>query len=75
MDWRTNDILTVLGNANIVAADFANSGTISVTNSFDITAASDFDNSGTINVTNIFDITAQLILLTQELLVLIALMQ
>ena len=58
LDWRTNDILTVLGNANIVAADFANSGTISVTNSFDITAASDFDNSGTINVTNIFDITA-----------------
>ena len=47
LDWRTNDILTVLGNANIVAAGFANSGTISVTNSFDITAAADFDNSGT----------------------------
>ena len=56
--WRTNDTLTVSGNASIDAASFNNSGTINVTNIFDITAAVDFDNSGTINVTNIFDITA-----------------
>ena len=56
--WRTNDTLTVSGNASIDAASFANSGTINVTNIFDITAAADFANSGTINVTNIFDITA-----------------
>ena len=48
----------VSGNASIDAASFNNSGTINVTNIFDITAAVDFDNSGTINVTNIFDITA-----------------
>ena len=56
--WRTNDTLTVSGNASIDAASFANSGTINVTNIFDITAAADFNNSGTISVTNSFDITA-----------------
>ena len=56
--WGANDTLTVSGNASIDAADFDNSGTINVTNSFDIIAAADFDNSGTIAVTNIFDITA-----------------
>ena len=57
--WNANDTLTVSGTANITAADFANSGTITVTNnSFDITAT-DFTNSGTITVTNSsFDITA-----------------
>ena len=43
--WNANDTLTVLGTANIVAADFNNSGTITVTNSsFDITAT-DFTNN------------------------------
>ena len=58
LDWRANDTLTVSGNASIDAASFNNSGTINVTNIFDITAAADFNNSGTITVTNSFDITA-----------------
>ena len=33
LDWGVNDILTVSGHANIVAAGFANSGNITVTNS------------------------------------------
>ena len=56
--WRATDTLTVSGNASINAASFNNSGTINVTNIFDITAAADFSNSGTINATNSFDITA-----------------
>ena len=51
LTWRSTDILTVLGNANIVAADFANSGTINVTNSFDITAT-DFTNAQTISASS-----------------------
>ena len=47
-----NDTLTVLGSANIVAADFANSGTIAVTNSLGITAAG-FDNSSIISIIKI----------------------
>ena len=58
LDWRATDTLTVSGNASINAESFNNSGTINVTDIFDIIAASDFANSGTINVTNIFDITA-----------------
>ena len=58
MDWRATDTLTVSGNASIDAASFNNSGTINVTNIFDIIAAADFNNSGTITVTNSFDITA-----------------
>ena len=54
--WDTNDILTVLGNANIVAASFNNSGTINVTNIFDITAAANFTNAGTISA-NSFNAT------------------
>ena len=34
--WAINDTLTVLGSANIVAADFANSGTIAMTGSLGI---------------------------------------
>ena len=51
-----NDTLTVLGSANIVAADFANSGTIAVTNSLGITAAG-FDNSSIIRASSIFNVT------------------
>ena len=51
-----NDTLTVLGSANIVAADFANSGTIAVTGSFGITAAG-FDNSSIIRASSIFNVT------------------
>ena len=40
-----NNILTVLGEANIVAADFANSGTITITDSLNLTANT-FANSG-----------------------------
>ena len=55
--WATNDSLTVLGSANIVAASFENSGTINVTNnSLNVTA----------NTFPRFDYT-------QELLVLMAL--
>ena len=38
LDWGVNDILTVSGHANIVAAGFANSGTITVTNSLNLTS-------------------------------------
>ena len=51
-----NDTLTVLGSANIVAADFANSGTIAVTGSLGITAAG-FDNSSIIRASSIFNVT------------------
>ena len=55
--WGDSDTLTVSGNANIVAADFANSGAITVTNSiFDITATG-FENSGNISA-NSSNITA-----------------
>ena len=50
-----NDTLTVLGSANIVAANFANSGTIA-TNSLGITAAG-FDNSSIIRVNSNFNVT------------------
>ena len=43
--WDANNTLTVLGDANIVAADFANSGTITVTDSLNVTANT-FVNSG-----------------------------
>ena len=43
--WRANDSLTVLGNFNIVAAGFENSGNINVTNSLNVTANT-FANSG-----------------------------
>ena len=51
-----NDTLTVLGSANIVAADFANSGTIAVTGILGITAAG-FDNSSIIRASSIFNVT------------------
>ena len=51
-----NDTLTVLGSANIVAADFANSGTIAVTGSLGITAAG-FDNSSIIRASSNFNAT------------------
>ena len=35
--WGANDSLTVLGNANIVAAGFANSGNITVTDNLNLT--------------------------------------
>ena len=55
--WNANDTLTVLGTANIVAADFNNSGTITVTNSsFDITAT-DFTNTGTISANTTLNTT------------------
>ena len=54
--WGASDTLTVLGSANIVAADFANSGTIAVTGSFGITAAG-FDNSSIIRASSIFNVT------------------
>ena len=55
--WGVNDTLTVLGNANIVAASFNNSGTINITNSsFDITAT-DFTNSGTISANTTLNTT------------------
>ena len=41
-----NDILTVLGSANIVAADFANSGIITVTNNFNATVANFTNETG-----------------------------
>ena len=53
-----NDTLTVLGSANIVAADFANSGTIAVTGSLGITAAG-FDNSSIIRASSIFNVTVR----------------
>ena len=43
--WGVNDTLTVSGDANIVAADFANSGNITVANSLNVTADT-FANSG-----------------------------
>ena len=57
--WRTNDILTVLGDANIVAADFENRGKIDVTGNFTVTAGNDFynQNSATITADN-FNVTA-----------------
>ena len=51
-----NDTLTVLGSANIVAADFSNSGTIAVTGSLGITAAG-FDNSSIIRASSSFNVT------------------
>ena len=54
--WGSNDTLTVLGSANIVAADFANSGTIAVTGSLGITAAG-FDNSSIIRASSNFNAT------------------
>ena len=43
--WRANDSLVILGNFNIVAAGFENSGNITVTNSGNLTADT-FSNSG-----------------------------
>ena len=43
--WATNDTLTVSGNASIVAAGFANSGTITTNNALNLTANT-FSNSG-----------------------------
>ena len=50
--WRANDSLTVLGNFNIVAAGFENSGNINVTNSLNVTANT-FANTGTVNADTI----------------------
>ena len=36
LDWGVNDSLTVLGSASVVADDFANRGTITVTNSLNL---------------------------------------
>ena len=62
--WGANDTLTVLGDANIVAADFANSGTITITDSGNFTANT-FANSGgvvadafTLSVAGAFDYIA-----------------
>ena len=52
-----NDTLTVLGSANIVAADFANSGTIAVTGSLANITAAGFDNSSIIRASSIFNVT------------------
>ena len=40
--WATNDTLTISGNASIVAAGFANSGTITTNNALNLTANSFF---------------------------------
>ena len=56
--WRANDNLTVLGDANITAADFNNSGTITA-NALNLSVAGDFDyrtdflNAGTITADNL----------------------
>ena len=55
--WGANDTLTVLGNANIVAADFANSGTITVTNSSLNLTATNFTNTGTISANTTLNTT------------------
>ena len=55
--WDAQNTLTVLGTANIDAANFANSGTINVTNSSLNLTATDLTNTGTISA-NSFDITA-----------------
>ena len=44
--WGDSDILTVSGDANIVAADFANSGTITVINSFNATVDAFLNQTG-----------------------------
>ena len=44
--WNANDTLTVLGTANIVAADFNNSGTITANNSFNATVDSFSNEAG-----------------------------
>ena len=44
--WGVNDSLVVLGTANIVAADFANSGIITVTNNFNATVANFTNETG-----------------------------
>ena len=46
LDWRANDTLTVSGNANIVAPNFTNSGTITVNNSFNAIVDSFINQSG-----------------------------
>ena len=51
--WDANDTLTVLGTANIVAADFANSGTITVTNNSLNLTANTFANTGTVDATTV----------------------
>ena len=50
--WGDSDTLTVLGNVNIVAADFANSGAITVTNSGNFTTNT-FANTGTVNAATV----------------------
>ena len=44
--WRENDILTVSGSANIIAASFNNSGNIYVDNSFNATVNSFINQAG-----------------------------
>ena len=55
--WDAQNTLTVLGTADIDAANFENSGTINVTNSSLNLTATDLTNTGTISA-NSFDITA-----------------
>ena len=50
--WGATDTLTVSGNASIVAADFANSGAITVTNSGNFTANT-FTNTGTVSAATV----------------------
>ena len=50
--WGASDTLTVSGNASIVAADFANSGAITVTNSGNFTANT-FTNTGTVSAATV----------------------
>ena len=50
--WGDSDTLTVSGNASIVAADFANSGAITVTNSGNFTANT-FTNTGTVSAATV----------------------
>ena len=57
--WRTNDILTVLGDANIVAADFENRGKIDVTGIL-LPQETTFTIRIPINADN-FNVTAQLL--------------
>ena len=55
--WGANDNLTVSGNADIVAAGFANSGNITVTNSSLNLTATDFTNNGTISANTTLNTT------------------
>ena len=46
LTWRTNDTLTVSGNANITAPNFTNSGNITANNSFNATVNSFSNEAG-----------------------------